>query len=74
VKPPKVTSSPTLPFDQKEFEKILDACQEFSVSGRYKDQNRIRIKALVLVMRHSGLRIGDAVLLKRERIVKKEGA
>lgn len=69
VKPPKVTSPPTLPFDYKEFEKILEACDEFSTSGRYKDQNRVRIKALVLLMRHSGLRIGDAVLLKRERIV-----
>ena len=36
-----------MPFDQKEFEKILKACDEFSASGRYKDQNRVRIKALV---------------------------
>jgi integrase len=57
-----------MPFDQKDFEKILKGCEEFSANGRYKDKNRIRIKALVLLMRHSGLRIGDAVLLKRERI------
>ena len=68
VKPPKVTAPPTLPFDRKEFDNILEACDKFSVSGRYKEQNRTRVKALVLVMRHSGLRIGDAVLLKRERI------
>ena len=68
VKPPKITTPPTMPFDQKEFEKILKGCDEFSANGRYKDKNRIRIKALVLLMRHSGLRIGDAVLLKRERI------
>ena len=54
--------------DQEEFEQILTGCDKFSANGRYKDKNRIRIKALVLVMRHSGLRIGDAVLLKRERI------
>jgi integrase/recombinase XerD len=69
VKPPKVTAPPTLPFDRQEFEKILKACDEFSASGRYKDRNRVRIKALVLLMRYSGLRIGDAVLLKRERII-----
>jgi integrase len=69
VKPPKVTTPPTLPFDADEFNKILKACDKFSVSGIYKDKNRVRIKALVLLMRHSGLRIGDAVLLKRDRIV-----
>lgn len=69
VKPPKITAPPTLPFDQKDFEKILKACDKFSASGRYKDKNRTRIKALVLLMRYSGLRIGDAVLLKRERIL-----
>jgi integrase len=69
VKPPKVTTLPTMPFDQKEFETILTACDEFSANGRYKDQNRVRIKALVQLMRFSGVRIGDAVLLKRERIV-----
>jgi len=69
VKPPKITTPPTLPFDQEEFEQILKGCDKFSASGRYKDKNRIRIKALVLLMRHSGLRIGDAVLLKRERII-----
>src|SRR5688572_10870422 len=69
VKPPKITTPPTLPFDDGEFQRILKACDEFSLSGIYKDKNRVRIKALVLLMRHSGLRIGDAVLLKRERIV-----
>ena len=70
VKPPKVTTPPTMPFDQKEFEQILKGCDQFSSGGRYKDKNRVRIKALVLLMRHSGLRIGDAVLLKRERVIK----
>jgi integrase/recombinase XerD len=69
VKPPQITAPPTLPFDHDEFERILKACDKFSAHGRYKDKNRTRIKALVLLMRYSGLRIGDAVLLKRERIV-----
>lgn len=69
VKPPKVTSPPTMPFDAKEVAKIVAGCDEFSVHGRYKEQNRTRVKALVLLMLNSGLRIGDAVLLKRERLV-----
>ncbi len=42
---------------------VLWACDKFD---RMPEYNRRRLKALVLVMRSTGLRIGDAVLLKKE--------
>jgi integrase/recombinase XerD len=63
LKSPKITAHPTLPFTQDEMVKILAALDNYS-SGR----NHRRMYALVLLLRHSGLRIGDAVTLSRERI------
>jgi integrase/recombinase XerD len=68
IKPPKVHQAPTLPFTAEEFQKILDGCEKFANLGRYRAKNRTRVRALVLLMRHSGLRIGDAVTLTRDRI------
>ena len=59
VKAPKAKDTPTLPFSRPEMQRILDAC------ARYRgDQDRLR--AFVLVMRHSGMRIGDTIALSRE--------
>jgi integrase len=55
----KVT--PTLPFSADEMTRILDACDGYP-------GNADRMKAFVLTMRHSGLRIGDTIALKRDRI------
>jgi integrase len=41
--------------------RILDACDRYP-------GNADRMKAFVLTMRHSGLRIGDTIALKRERV------
>ena len=51
VKAPKVTDKPTLPFSQAEMQRILKACDRYP-------GNRDRLRAFVLVMRYSGLRIG----------------
>ena len=58
---PKHKSSPTLPFSADEMKRILDACDRYP-------GNADRMKAFVLTMRHSGLRIGDTIALKRERV------
>jgi integrase/recombinase XerD len=64
VKPPKVDLSPTLPFTQKEMSQILAACDEVPDNHhRLGGLPAKRVKALVLLLRHSGLRIGDAVML-----------
>jgi hypothetical protein len=56
VKAPRVREKPTLPFSAAEMQRILDACDQYR-----GDQDRLR--AFVLVMRHSGLRIGDTIAL-----------
>ena len=61
VKAPKVTDKPTLPFSQAEMQRILKACDRYP-------GNRDRIRAFVLVMRYSGLRIGDTISLNEARL------
>lgn len=61
VKPPKLRTKPTLPFTSDEMERIIAACD------RYRG-NKTRVKAFLLVMRYSGLRIGDTVTLRRDRL------
>ena len=69
---PKVTQRPTMPFTPEQMADILSACEKYGRKcrgGRYSaTENVRRIRALVLLMRHSGLRIGDAVTLERSRI------
>lgn len=63
IKPPKVDDPPTLPFSTEEFERVVEAC------NRYPDRrNAVRLKALVLLLRYSGLRITDAVTLSPHQI------
>ena len=61
VKAPRVKASPTLPFSSGEMKRILAACDAYA-------GNADRMKAFVLTMRHSGLRIGDTIALKRDRV------
>jgi site-specific recombinase XerD len=61
VKAPRVTENPTLPFTDMEMERILDACDRYP-------GNRDRLRAFVLVMRYSGLRIGDTIALHQGRL------
>jgi site-specific recombinase XerD len=60
VRAPKVDLNPTLPFTEDEMTRILDAC------GRYRG-NRDKMRAFVLVMRYSGLRISDTVKLHADQ-------
>jgi integrase len=63
LKNPRVTQPPTMPFTKDQVAAILAACQD------YPDRrNAARLRALVLLLRFSGLRIRDAVTLGRERI------
>lgn len=61
--PPKVEDSEGVPFSEEEVEKILSACDEYDGNGK-------RLKALTLLMLSSGLRIGDASTISREKIIK----
>ena len=63
IKPPKTSDTPTLPLSDAEVEKLLSACDAYPHKGR-----ALRMRALILLLRYSGLRIGDAATLSRNRI------
>jgi len=69
---PKVKQRPTMPFTPDQMADILTACEKYARRYRglesYRVENARRIRAFVLLLRHSGLRIGDAVTLERCRI------
>ena len=58
-----VNESPTLPFSKEEMARILEACNQYP-----NKRNAIRLRALVLLLRYSGLRFTDAAKLSRDRI------
>jgi integrase/recombinase XerD len=69
LKPPVQRTSPTLPFLQEEWEKILWGLEAYGdIHEQSPERIRRQLRALVLLMRFSGLRISDAVSLKRDRI------
>ncbi len=63
LKAPQSDSPPVLPFTDADMKKILAACDTHSEPKR-----AVQLRALVLLMRYSGLRIGDAVTLARDKI------
>ena len=65
VRSPKVTQSQTLPFTQDEMVRIMAALAKYADPA---SRNGRKMRALVLLLRYSGLRIGDAVTLSRDRI------
>jgi integrase len=66
---PKVVDRPTLPFTREEMICILAACDKYGENyGQLGQENKRRLRALVLLLRYSGMRIGDAVMLERDRI------
>lgn len=66
LKAPKVPNKPTLPFTREEMISILTALGPYGKSAGLR--NGQRLKAFVLLLRYSGMRIGDAVQLSFNRI------
>jgi integrase/recombinase XerD len=62
---PKAVGRPTLPFSRDEMIRILSAAESCKDSALLNER---RLRALVLLLRYSGLRIGDAVTLTKDRI------
>jgi site-specific recombinase XerD len=58
LKMPKNTDPPVEPFTPEEVDKILAAIDDYP-----DNQNAIRLRALILLLRYSGLRLGDAVTI-----------
>lgn len=66
LKVPKVGDRPTLPFSREEMLKILAAFDPYGKSAGLA--NAQRLKAFVLLLRYSGMRIGDCVKCSIDRI------
>jgi integrase/recombinase XerD len=70
LKHPKTTDPPTVPFTPEELARILAACEQYRGGlGQRGRINAYRLRALVLLLLYSGLRIRDAVTLSKDRIV-----
>jgi site-specific recombinase XerD len=68
IRPPKPDHAPTLPFEQVEIDNLLTIADAFNGRGRFGPGNRQRIRAMILLLRYSGLRISDAAVLERSRL------
>ena len=64
VQAPKVPHKQTMPFDDADLKRILDAADRLAMKGRYGP----KIRPMALLLRYSGLRIQDAACLKRARL------
>jgi integrase len=70
VKSPRVTMRPTLPFSQAQMTKILQAASDrVEMVQSQGKANARRLRGLVLLLRYSGLRIGDAASCSIDRLV-----
>ena len=58
LKPPKVSSQPIMPLNQAEMESLLAAADDHPIE-----------RALIMLMRFSGLSIRDAVTLRRDAVI-----
>jgi integrase/recombinase XerD len=69
LKLPKIPERPTMPFTQEEMLRILAAVEKYGQAAAHNARaNAIRLRALILLLRYSGMRIGDAVSLSLDRI------
>jgi len=65
LKPPVVHDVPTLPFTQEDMAALVGACERLGVM---EPSMQTRMKALLFVLRYTGMRISDVVWLKKDQI------
>jgi integrase/recombinase XerD len=69
LRAPRAYLCPTMPFTRDEMLRILAAMDKYKCEFPNRGaENARRIRALVLLLRYSGMRIGDAVSLTSDRI------
>src|SRR5581483_3631321 len=68
LKSPKIHMAPTMPFDEEEEAKILLACEAYRLHPRHGKRSPARLRAFVLTLRYTGLRIGDVATLAVKRL------
>jgi integrase len=69
IRSPEVSLKPTMPFTQEEMIRILAAVDTYR-HGTPKNghENACRLRAFVLILRYTGMRIGDVVNFSAERL------
>lgn len=65
---PRSQQSPTLPVSDENIGKLVEATERYPAKGIYGDRTGKRIKAFLLVLRYSGVRIRDCVTLKKSSV------
>src|ERR1022692_1583107 len=70
VKAPVVTQKPTMPFTDEEIRNILEALETKYLEAHpfSSDLMKRKIRAFILVMLYSGIRISDCVFLRKDRV------
>ena len=70
VQAPTVEPKPTLPFEDAQIKAIFEALETKYLEAHpmSTEETKRKIKAFILVMLYAGIRISDAVFLKREHI------
>ena len=68
VKPPRVVETDVETFEPNEIQRMLAVADSFTTRGKFRGGNRQRIRAMILLLRYSGLRISDAAVLAREQL------
>lgn len=65
---PKILMAPTLPFTDDEVRKILAACDLYRFHNKHGKRSPEKLRAMVLLLRYTGLRIGDACTLAVDKL------
>ncbi len=70
LKPPKLAdkSKRVKVFTHRQLQAILDACDQYPQQNAYGHDNRARVRAFILTLRYSGMRIGDCVGLAKSHL------
>jgi integrase len=66
---PKIDEIERKPFTKEELEKIFKAVDEFPNRGVHGEKSQDRLRAFLLILRWTGMRIGDCVQLENAKIV-----
>ena len=70
LKAPRTTEPPTMPFTREEIDRTLAACYNYGAKrGKIGRSDARRLRALVLLLRFTCLRIRDAVTLRRDQLI-----
>ncbi len=68
LSPIRVDGSPTMPFTQEQIEKILEACGHLRHGVAPVEFTRAKARAFCFLLLYSGLRISDAVQVRRTAV------